>query len=832
MEEKLGSCMLRIARYCSDLNAVKCKEEDLETLRSSVKKINSLLSSSNQCRKIFIEHEVYVSNLAYILQFLNDRSLRIQIVCVLFKLLGKSGFHSRAMILVQKGITRALFQALYTEYSEVTPSEEFLLKIHQLLCRLGPMDKRFGIRARVNHCIPITIHLLRVQVAILNSSNSTCINTLSTSAGTNPTHATMNGISIIPTSTNLGFLQSNPLQTDVMYNVMSNTHSTSAPTVSSGVRRSLNIILRIIRLYVSNNGKNNSSILGRSGAISLIVRLISLISGLDIFKTLLDVTSSTLSSSYNQCKLTGNLNTTTSTTSVANNNKSNLIGQNSSEVVSFINNHSMRVFNDSMNGDNYQDNNYQLSTPPINSSNNLNSNESPTLGISEVNKNGLIIGSPVIAAVTAIASAAAYVQRFQQQKTEASLSSFQNVKSTSIITNNLDCKINSKYTSDLINSATSLLSATPTLIATGVKHNATLLRLLVNTLHCLIKCRPNTERAITNGAVSLLLDLFLDVHRCDLNWRRIKLQKSLLTCLKCLTTLRSGRKALIASGGIHTLFAVCIGYVGPDPLERNTNLLLRSNSLKKNEKFTSSSSLSHIHRKSDVSRSCRPRAYSITTPTATAVTVTTMTSGTVSTTNVSSVNSKSRSKQLNITGEKMNSTALSTRSSSSPVVTTLVRDDHYLDDNEVMTTMENAENIPLNVANNTFIPTKLSSIVLHKKGPEKAKYTSQSDVMTDRKQYKVCQSRKLSNPVIILIQTCMLLRRCCPRSRLPVASAEGILRCPLPKDNSVTPSSSSRKNSEQLTRKDTLSMLDIEKPDTAKSKWINKLLFYLILVQL
>lgn len=35
-------------------------------------------------------------------------------------------------MLIQKGITRALFQALYMEYSEETPNVELLLKIHQV----------------------------------------------------------------------------------------------------------------------------------------------------------------------------------------------------------------------------------------------------------------------------------------------------------------------------------------------------------------------------------------------------------------------------------------------------------------------------------------------------------------------------------------------------------------------------------------------------------------------------------------------------------------------------------------------------------------------------
>ncbi|KAA0187483.1 Cytosolic carboxypeptidase 1 [Fasciolopsis buskii] len=83
-----------------------------------------------------------------------------------------------------------------------------------------------------------------------------------------------------------------------------------------------------------------------------------------------------------------------------------------------------------------------------------------------------------------------------------------------------------------------MLSAPPALIAAGVCYHSTLLRLALNTLHCLIRWKHNATRAINSGAIGILLDLFLDVHRCDLRGRRIPLQRSALACLKCLTVSR------------------------------------------------------------------------------------------------------------------------------------------------------------------------------------------------------------------------------------------------------------------------------------------------------
>lgn len=45
----------------------------------------------------------------------------------------------------------------------------------------------------------------------------------------------------------------------------------------------------------------------------------------------------------------------------------------------------------------------------------------------------------------------------------------------------------------------------------------------------------------------------------------------------------------------------------------------------------------------------------------------------------------------------------------------------------------------------------------------------------------VGKSSDCSELIGILNDACLLLRRCCPRTRLPVACAEALVRCPLPK---------------------------------------------------
>ncbi|VDQ10075.1 unnamed protein product [Trichobilharzia regenti] len=174
---------------------------------------------------------------------------------------------------------------------------------------------------------------------------------------------------------------------------------------------------------------------------------------------------------------------------------------------------------------------------------------------------------------------------------------------------------------------------------------------------------------------------------------------------------------------MHALFAVC---VGPDPLGRNNNLLLEIHPQQTNEKTSRGYRKFNRKEVSDGNVNLRvSKPHNSTTPT----------------------NNKSRQKRTHNNLEKTDSTVPGNRSTSSSVLTnttTVVqqRDSHHVDDNNVL----------------------------------------QGDVRVDAgEQKEIYYSKKLSDPVIVLIQTCMLLRRCFPRSRLPVPSAEGILRCPLPK---------------------------------------------------
>uniref|UniRef100_A0A5K4EK89 Mername-AA217 hypothetical peptidase (M14 family) n=1 Tax=Schistosoma mansoni TaxID=6183 RepID=A0A5K4EK89_SCHMA len=653
-------------------------------------------------------------------------------------------------MLIQKGITRALFQALYTEYSEETPNVELLLKIHQLLCRLGPMDKRFGIRARLSHCIPITIHLLRIQVALLNSSIR------KTPSRFDKHLKNLSDFNFCYPSMNLDSFQSNAKHIHTISEMLHNHHHHDAtmPTVSSVIRRNLNIILHMICLYASNGGKTNSYLLGRNGVMKLLIQLIALLSGLHIYWK-----SSTMNSLLSP--------STTSTTPLT-------IRKTTVSPTDIPGHHSMNEYR------NHLYNNSQLSSPTLRTSDD------------NTNENELIINSPVRYIVIVMASMKALLKYLYQNENDTFLND--QAESTKLH-NHVITKLVSLNNPNIINSIRSFITSKPTLIAIGVKHNVKLLRLLVNTLNCLIKYKNNAVRANNNHAVPLLLDLFLDIHRCDLHWDWIDLQRSLLNCLKRLTGIHSGRKALMKSGGLYTLYAICIGYIGPDPLKRtNDDILLKMISQYKNIK-----SPTHYNEQLNLSNNQYDQLQTRThlTTTTTMDPIHNIHSSTIKLPSLSSSSSSSSTPAEEASASSSSSSSTKEASAASSSSSTPAKEAALSS-----TSIEKASS------------SSSSSTLSHKTNYRKVNpsYIIDNDPNRIHKQDQI-----ILDPIKILIQTCILLRRCNQRCSLPLINAESILNCLLP-SNDVSSASLLRRNSEPLIQKDTSASPETEKFNAAKFK--------------
>ncbi|NXM75212.1 CBPC1 carboxypeptidase, partial [Serilophus lunatus] len=67
----------------------------------------------------------------------------------------------RASVLVTKGGTQILLQLLLTASKDSPPNEELMVLLHTLLAKIGPKDKKIGMKARINGALNISLNLVK-----------------------------------------------------------------------------------------------------------------------------------------------------------------------------------------------------------------------------------------------------------------------------------------------------------------------------------------------------------------------------------------------------------------------------------------------------------------------------------------------------------------------------------------------------------------------------------------------------------------------------------------------------------------------------------------------
>uniref|UniRef100_A0A674D4A6 Cytosolic carboxypeptidase 1 n=1 Tax=Salmo trutta TaxID=8032 RepID=A0A674D4A6_SALTR len=117
--------------------------------------------------------------------FCNTQDLQtiLNILYILNELLTVGGGR-RVGVFVSKGGTGILLQLVLSGSKESPPSEELMLQLHSLLAKVGPKDRKFGVKARLNGALNVTVNLLKqnlqnhklllpcLQVLRVYSSNS------------------------------------------------------------------------------------------------------------------------------------------------------------------------------------------------------------------------------------------------------------------------------------------------------------------------------------------------------------------------------------------------------------------------------------------------------------------------------------------------------------------------------------------------------------------------------------------------------------------------------------------------------------------------------------
>ncbi|XP_060035363.1 cytosolic carboxypeptidase 4 [Erinaceus europaeus] len=101
------------------------------------------------------------------------------------------------------------------------------------------------------------------------------------------------------------------------------------------------------------------------------------------------------------------------------------------------------------------------------------------------------------------------------------------------------------------------------------------IRAATEVLAVLLKSKSNSRRAVTRGYVSRLLRLHQDWHSRDATQGHVPTRRALLLCLKHVSCLHSGREALLAAGGMESLFSCVQGCLDDRRLEPVLSVVLQ-----------------------------------------------------------------------------------------------------------------------------------------------------------------------------------------------------------------------------------------------------------------
>ncbi|KFV14688.1 Cytosolic carboxypeptidase 1, partial [Pterocles gutturalis] len=96
----------------------------------------------------------------FLLQNTKDLQTILNILNILIEVVSVGGGR-RASVLVTKGGTQILLQLLLTASKDSPSNEELMVLLHTLLAKIGPKDKKFGMKARINGALNISLNLVK-----------------------------------------------------------------------------------------------------------------------------------------------------------------------------------------------------------------------------------------------------------------------------------------------------------------------------------------------------------------------------------------------------------------------------------------------------------------------------------------------------------------------------------------------------------------------------------------------------------------------------------------------------------------------------------------------
>lgn len=161
ISEKSVTNNSRIAGLLAQLEKIKTESAESDTARHVTSKILHLVQSQEKTRReMTAKGSAAVDVLLSTLENAKDLQTTLNILSILVELVSAGGGR-RGSFLVAKGGSQILLQLLVNACKESPPHEELMVQVHSVLAKIGPKDKKFGMKARINGALNITLNLVK-----------------------------------------------------------------------------------------------------------------------------------------------------------------------------------------------------------------------------------------------------------------------------------------------------------------------------------------------------------------------------------------------------------------------------------------------------------------------------------------------------------------------------------------------------------------------------------------------------------------------------------------------------------------------------------------------
>uniref|UniRef100_A0A8C2MRL8 Cytosolic carboxypeptidase 1 n=1 Tax=Cricetulus griseus TaxID=10029 RepID=A0A8C2MRL8_CRIGR len=151
----------RVVGLLAQLEKINTDSSEPDTARYVTSKILHLAQSQEKTRReMTTKGSTGIEVLLSTLENTKDLQTILNILSILVELVS-SGGGRRASFLVAKGGPQILLQLLMNASKESPPHEELMVQTHSILAKIGPKDKKFGVKARVNGALNVTLNLIK-----------------------------------------------------------------------------------------------------------------------------------------------------------------------------------------------------------------------------------------------------------------------------------------------------------------------------------------------------------------------------------------------------------------------------------------------------------------------------------------------------------------------------------------------------------------------------------------------------------------------------------------------------------------------------------------------